>query len=334
MRGFDELVHEAEVAPIEGWDFAWLDGRAIEDRPSWHYFDKVAERATTARSLLEIEAGVGAMIGALSVLPSLAVATEGFAPSVALAAPRLQARGVHLVVTSQTHAGLPLAGETFELVISRHPIEPWWVEIERVLEPGGWYFAQHVGPHSLRSLSEFLMGPRPETSKRHPNVEQRAAQEAGLVVHTMEVEHPRTVFFDVGAVVYFLRLVPWIVPGFTVPRYRDALRELHGVIQRDGRFETTASRMLVNAPEAVRWCPVTPAQRTLFCARCERVMSADVGSAPEYAELVALGVGEHDPTLLTLADVDACGAESLDACDLLVALTSDRTDVEVQSVLS
>ena len=34
MRGFDELVHEAEVAPIEGWNFAWLDGRAIEDRPS------------------------------------------------------------------------------------------------------------------------------------------------------------------------------------------------------------------------------------------------------------------------------------------------------------
>ena len=34
-------------------------------------------------------------------------------------------------------------------------------------------------------------------------------------------------------------------------------------------------------------------------------MSADVGSAPEYAELVALGVGEHDPTLLTLADVNA-----------------------------
>ena len=247
MSDFDELVHEAEVAPIEGWDFGWLDGRAIEDRPSWHYFDVVAERATTTRSLLEIEAGVGAMIGALPVLPSLAVATEGFAPSVALAATRLQARGVQLVVTSQTRAGLPIAAEAFELVISRHPIEPWWVEIVRVLKPGGQYFAQHVGPHSLRSLSECFMGPLPETSKRHPDVEQRAAREAGLVVQTMEVERPRTVFFDVGAVVYFLRLVPWIVPGFTVARYRDVLRDLHGVIQRDGSFETTASRMLVEA---------------------------------------------------------------------------------------
>jgi hypothetical protein len=135
----------------------------------------------------------------------------------------------------------------FELVISRHPIEPWWVEIARVLKPGGRYFAQHVGPHSLRSLSEFFMGPLPIASKRHPDVEQRAAQEAGLVVRTMEIERPRTVFFDVGAVVYFLRVVPWIVPGFTVARYRDTLRDLHGVIQRDGGFETTASRTLVNA---------------------------------------------------------------------------------------
>jgi hypothetical protein len=97
MSDFDELVHQAEVAPIEGWDFGWLDGRAVEDRPSWHYFEKVAERAATEGSLLEIEAGDGAMTGALPVLPSLAVATEGFAPSVARAAPRLQARSVHLV---------------------------------------------------------------------------------------------------------------------------------------------------------------------------------------------------------------------------------------------
>jgi hypothetical protein len=47
--------------------------------------------------------------------------------------------------------------------------------------------------------------------------------------------------------VYFLRLVPWIVPGFTVPRFRSELRDLHRVIERDGGFETAASRTLVIA---------------------------------------------------------------------------------------
>lgn len=247
MGDFDELVNDAEVTPIEGWDFGWLDGRAVEERPSWRYFDRVVERAATVGTLLELQAGTGAMFGTLPAVPSLAVATEGFPPSLAVAAPRLQARGVHLIATSQTYAGLPIAGETFELVISRHPIEPWWTEIARVLQPGGSYFAQHVGPHSLRSLSEFFMGPLPEASRRHPELEQRAASDAGLVVQTMELERLRTAFFDIGAVVYFLRLVPWIVPNFSVSRYRGALRDLHGVIQRDGAFETTASRVLVDA---------------------------------------------------------------------------------------
>jgi SAM-dependent methyltransferase len=247
MAEFDELVRDAELVSVEGWDFSWLDGRAIEDRPSWRYFDRVVERVTSVASLLEVQAGTGRMIGSLPSLPALAVATEGFPPSVAVAAPRLRERSVNLVVTSQTRAGLPFSGESFELVISRHPIEPWWDEIARVLKPGGSYFAQHVGPHSLRSLSELLMGPLPDLSERHPDVEGRAAQHAGLVVETLAVERPRTAFFDVGAVVYFLRLVPWIVPGFSVAKYREELLDLHHVIERDGCFESTASRTLVHA---------------------------------------------------------------------------------------
>jgi hypothetical protein len=54
---------------------------------------------------------------------------------------------------------------------------------------------------SLRSLTEFLMGALPEAERRHPDVERRAVEDAGLVLKALEVEPPRTVFFDVGAVV-------------------------------------------------------------------------------------------------------------------------------------
>lgn len=132
-------------------------------------------------------------------------------------------------------------------MISRHPVVVWWDEIHRVLQPGGMYFAQHVGPHSLRTLTEFLMGAVPEFSARDVEIERRAAESAGLVVERMTLERTRVAFFDVGAVVYFLRLVPWIVPGFTVPKYRERFRELHETIDRDGTFETTSSRTLVEA---------------------------------------------------------------------------------------
>lgn len=247
MGEFEDLVDAAERAPIGAWDFSWLDGRAIEERPTWRYFDKVATRAAGVSSLLEIQAGVGSMSGSLPSLPALAVATEGFPPSVVHAAPRLRSRGVHLVVTSQNRSDLPFAADTFELVISRHPVEVGWTEIARVLRPGGTYFAQHVGPNSLRSLSEYLMGPLPDADKRNPHVEHRAAESAGLVVRSMQLERPRTAFYDIGAVVYFLRLVPWIVPGFTVATHRDSLRVLHHAIESDGAFETRASRTLVEA---------------------------------------------------------------------------------------
>ncbi len=91
------------------------------------------------------------------------------------------------------------------------------------------------------------MGPLPDAAKRDPGLERRPAEAAGLVVQTTRVEHPRTAFYFIGAVVYFLRLVPWIVPVFTVPKHRARLRNLHEVIKRGGSFETTASRTLVEA---------------------------------------------------------------------------------------
>ena len=81
-RLFDELVEEAEAAPIHGWDFGWLDGRAIEERPTWHYFDLVAQRAPMVGALLDLQVGSGGMIAALPSIPRLTVGTEGYAPNV------------------------------------------------------------------------------------------------------------------------------------------------------------------------------------------------------------------------------------------------------------
>jgi SAM-dependent methyltransferase len=244
---FDELVEEAESAPIRGWNFGWLQGRAMEERPSWRYFDLVASHARGATSLLDIQTGAGNMIAALPHAPGLTVATEGYAPNVPIANEALRGRGAHLVWTDESRPALPFAAESFELVTSRHPVDTWWAEIARVLQPGGSYLAQHVGPDSLRELSEFFLGPVPAGSSRKPETARRAAEEAGLAVTDLRHERPRTEFYDIGAVVYFLRLVVWILPAFSVDRYRDRLRALHEQIERDGAFTTTASRFLIEA---------------------------------------------------------------------------------------
>jgi Methyltransferase domain len=244
---FDALVREAEAAPIAGWDFSWLDGRAFEERPSWRYFDLVAERAGTVSSLLDVEVGGGHMIAALPAVPPLTVGTEDHEPNIAVAARRLRSRGAWLVRPDARGAQLPLRGGAFELVTSRHPVTTWWDEIARVLQPGGSYLSQQVGPNSLRALSEWLMGPLPPGSSREPGAAARAAERAGLTVTTLREARPRTEFYDIGAVVYFLRLVVWIVPDFSVARYRDRLYALHEQIRHDGVYATTASRFLIEA---------------------------------------------------------------------------------------
>jgi hypothetical protein len=70
---------------------------------------------------------------------------------------------------------------------------------------------------------------------------------AGLEVVDLRHEQIRLEFFDVGAVIYFLRKLTWVVPGFTVVKYLDKLRERHQQIEADGSFVTHTSRVLIEA---------------------------------------------------------------------------------------
>jgi hypothetical protein len=100
----------------------------------------------------------------------------------------------------------------------------------------------------LVSEAGFFLGPRPRAhTERHPDDESAEAKAAGLQVIDARLERLRMEFFDVGAVVHFLRKVIWIVPGFTAERYRDRLRELHERIESEGRFVAHSSRSLIEA---------------------------------------------------------------------------------------
>lgn len=237
---------EASAAPVDGWDFSWLDGRASEQRPSWGYQRAVSRRLASASVALDAQTGGGEVLAGVDRYPPTMVATESWPPNVARAQRLLRPRGVAVVATGD-HPPLPFVDDAFDLVTSRHPLSVWWDEIARVLRPGGSYFAQHVGPGSVGELTEFFLGPQPDErqSGRHPANEAARARRAGLRVVDMRMERLRVEFFDVGAVVYFLRKVIWIVPGFTVSGYADRLRAMHERIEAEGPFVAYSTRVLV-----------------------------------------------------------------------------------------
>ncbi|MGA8124691.1 MAG: SAM-dependent methyltransferase, partial [Mycobacterium sp.] len=69
---------------------------------------------------------------------------------------------------------------------------------------------------------------------------------AGLDVTDLRHEQIKLEFFDVGAAVYFLRRLSWVVPDFTVTKYRDRLRRMHQQIEAERSFVTHSSRVLID----------------------------------------------------------------------------------------
>jgi hypothetical protein len=55
------------------------------------------------------------------------------------------------------------------------------------------------------------------------------------------------VFTDVGAIVYYLKAVPWLVPGFSVDRHLDTLLTLHSRLERGEGLVFQAKKCLIEA---------------------------------------------------------------------------------------
>jgi SAM-dependent methyltransferase len=245
-RSFDDLVREGESAPVAGWDFSWFDGRATEQRPPWGYARRLDEAMADAEAALDLQTGGGEVLAGIHRPPPVLAATESWAPNASLASRALAPLG-GTVVLCPDGGPLPFADASFDLVSSRHPTVTVWPEIARVLRPGGQYLSQQIGAGSNRALYEFLMGPQPLGDARDPDRAAQRARDCGLAVEELRTASLQVRFFDIAAVIVFLRKVIWTVPDFSVQRYRSRLRDLHALIEQQGDFTSHAQRFLIRA---------------------------------------------------------------------------------------
>lgn len=244
---FEELVAEAVNVPLKGWDFSWLQGRAVGSDPSWSYPAIAGELVRDSTSLLDIDTGGGELLASLAPLPARATAVEGWVPNLSVARERLAPLGVDVRFAPDT--GLPVEGRSVDLVLNRHGrfnAE----EIARVLQPGGALLTQQVGSDDCAELNEALHAPPAYRATWNVDTAVDALAAAGLAVIDVRQEWPSFTFYDIGALVYQLRAVPWQVRDFTVDRYNDALRRIDDRIRTHGAFRVHAHRFLVHARAA------------------------------------------------------------------------------------
>jgi SAM-dependent methyltransferase len=233
---FEELVAEALAAPFTGWDFSWLAARSTAGRLPWDYRAEVAARAAVAGSLLDMGTGGGERLSRLRPRPARTVATEAWPPNVPVAAARLRPLGIPVVqdegapdnaVQHGTSRGrLPFADGVFGLVTNRH--EAFRAsEVARVLAPGGVFITQQVDYHSYDDLCALLSLPTPQQPDSWLPLVRRQVQDAGLAVQAAARGQQVHQFHDIAAVVYYLRMVSWAIPQFSLDACQPALRAAH-----------------------------------------------------------------------------------------------------------
>jgi SAM-dependent methyltransferase len=256
MRTFETLVDEAWAQPTEGWDFSWLGNRHKEDPVPWDYTAMVLELVRTSPDLLDLGTGGGEWLARLSFRPARTLATEDWAPNLSVAQTRLKSLGIDVVaydkrasaVDPESDVGmLPFPDASFHLITNRH--ESFEAdEVARVLVGGGHFITQQVGEWDALSPLLGLTGTAEGRKRWQLSVAIDQLESAGLEVLNSGEARPVTHLADIGALVWYLKMIPWAIPDFTPNRYRECLRDLdrrcnHGPIEfEEERFWVLARK--------------------------------------------------------------------------------------------
>ena len=236
-----------ERQPFTGWDFSYLKDRLAGEREPWSYMDRAGELMRCASSVVDLDTGGGERLLRLREhWPSRVVVTEDYAPNFELVRERFPPLGVEVVRATVSDTGpMPFGDGEFDLVLNRHAqFNP--SEVARVLSPGGTFLTQQVhGMWLWDLLAAFDVTPPVPVNSPEKYVPKLEA--AGLVMEAVEEWEGRMAFLDVGAIVYYLKAVPWDVPGFTVRTHLKYLLALQERLESGEELSFHTARFLLEA---------------------------------------------------------------------------------------
>ena len=238
---------EEKIAHIRGWDFSHIEGRYREDTDfPWDYRQVIGEFLKPEMRLLDIDTGGGEFLLSLGHPYSHTAATENYAPNVQLCKETLLPLGIDFQ-QADGNGKLPFADASFDMVIDRHG-DFNAHEIHRVLKPGGLLVMQQVGAENDRELVELLCGkiPTPFPDQYAHKVAEKFLSAGFCVLRQEECFRPIR-FFDIGALVWFARIIAWEFPGFSVDTHLQNLMAAQRMMEETGSVEGRTHRFLLVA---------------------------------------------------------------------------------------
>ena len=238
---------EEQIAYIHGWDFSHIEGRHLEDTSfPWDYRQLIGQYLSPEKKLLDIDTGGAEMLLSLDHPYANTAATENYPPNVALCREKLLPLGVDFR-QADGKGELPFEDNTFDVVINRHG-DKNPREIYRVLKPGGVFISQQVGRENDRLLMELLCGnvPSPFPDQYLEKAVKDFSDAGFSILYREECFRPMR-FFDVGALVWFARIISWEFPGFSVDTHLENLLQAQALLEKQGYIEGMTHRFCLVA---------------------------------------------------------------------------------------
>lgn len=239
---------EESIAHIHGWDFSHIDGRYTEETDlPWDYREAILRYLSPEKKLLDIDTGGGEFLLSLHHPHENTAATEAYLPNVELCRETLLPLSIDFKA-ADGNGILPFADEQFDLVINRHG-DFYPAEIYRVLKPGGYFITQQVGAENDRELVALLLPE--ETTLPFPEQYLHIAAEkfraAGFTIAEEQECYRSIRFTDIGALVWFARIIEWEFPGFSVDGCLEQLLKAQKLLEEEGCVEGKTHRFFLVA---------------------------------------------------------------------------------------
>lgn len=239
-----EWEYEESIAHIHGWDFSHINDRYTEqDDLPWDYRVLINKYLKNTDRILDIDTGGGEFLTSLDHPRNLMSATEAYPPNVELCKQELLPMGIDFKEAGDFE-NLPFEDSYFDMVINRHGsfnLE----EVKRILKPGGIFITQQVGEDNDWELVK-LLNPKAEKSYTGWNLNENLNKLKSSnyeILFSEEVYRPIR-FFDIGALVWFARIIEWEFVDFSVSNNFEQLCQAQEILERDGEVSGNIHRFI------------------------------------------------------------------------------------------
>ena len=239
-----EVWKKEEQATFKGWDFSYLENRWDDEELPWNYEVILKKYLKPDYKLLDMGTGGGEFLLSLNHPYSNTSVTEKWIPNVKLCKQKLEPIGIQ-VKQVFNDSELPFEDNTFDIIINRH--ESFDIkEVERILKPEGIFITQQVGGKNNEILSKALIDNfNPLYADNTLDNTLKNLENSLFKILYANEYFPYLRFKDIGAIVYFAKVIEWEFPNFSVEDCFDKLCKSNEDINIKGYIESFEHRYIV-----------------------------------------------------------------------------------------